>query len=74
MIHMEEKELVDALNRFLKGLSKEQRVVFVRRYWYMDSIAEIAKRCACSENRIKSMLFRERSRLKEYLRKEGFEV
>lgn len=74
VIHMEEKELVDALNRFLKGLSKEQRVVFVRRYWYMDSIAEIAKRCACSENRIKSMLFRERSRLKEYLRKEGFEV
>lgn len=71
---MEERELTDALNHYLKNLSVEQRVIFVRRYWYMDSIEDIAKRCACSENRIKSILFRQRGKLKEYLRKEGFDV
>lgn len=72
--YLEQEEFVLALNQFLKGLSVEKRVIFVRRYWYFDSTQEIAKRCQCSESRVKSILFRLRQKLKEYLKKEGIEV
>lgn len=67
-----EKELGDAISSFLKTISKEKRVVFMRRYFYLDSISEIAARCGMSESKVKSMLFRIRSNLKEYLIREGF--
>lgn len=64
--------LGEALNAFLGTLSTEKRNVFLRRYWYLDSISEISKRFALSESKVKTMLFRSRKRLREYLEKEGF--
>ncbi len=46
--------------------------MFVRRYWYFDSITEIAERCACSEAKVKTTLFRVRGKLLDYLKKEGY--
>ena len=49
----EGKEITRALNAFLGTLSQENRVLFVRRYWYVDTIAEIAQRYHMSETRSK---------------------
>lgn len=64
--------LKDALNGFLGTLSEEKRNVFLRRYWYLDSIADISKRFVLSESKVKTMLFRSRNMLREYLVKEGY--
>lgn len=72
--YLEEQELVDSLNRFLKNLDPEKRVMFVRRYWYMDAVSEIAVRCGVSESSVKTALFRIRKKLKAHLQKEGFEI
>ena len=61
----------EVLDRFLAGLSEEKRVVFLRRYFYTDSIAEIADRMQMSEGKIKSMLFRLRAQLAEVLKEAG---
>jgi RNA polymerase sigma-70 factor (ECF subfamily) len=57
----------DEINTFIKKLDKESRFVFMRRYWYADSISEIAKGCGYSESKVKSMLLRTRRKLKNYL-------
>ncbi|MDD2235225.1 MAG: RNA polymerase sigma factor [Desulfitobacteriaceae bacterium] len=67
----DEMILVKALNAFLVALPKTNRVVFVRRYWHLSAIKEIAKQYGMSESKVKSMLFRIRNELKEYLEKEG---
>lgn len=67
-------DLTDALNRFLRGLPLEQRRVFIKRYWYMSSVAETAAALGMSESRVTSILFRVRNKLKEQLTKEGFEL
>ena len=66
--------LADVLNRFLSTLDEQKRNIFVRRYWYLDSITAISKRFALSESKIKTALFRCRRQLKEYLEKEGYTV
>ena len=63
--------LSKAVSGFLRTLSAEKRNIFLRRYWYLDSIAEISKRYSISEGKIKSVLFRTRKKLFEYLVKEG---
>ena len=63
--------LREVLDRFLAGLSEEKRVVFLRRYFYTDSIAEIADRMQMSEGKVKSMLFRLRAQLAEVLKEAG---
>ena len=62
----------EALNRFLDGLPPLQREGFLRRYWYLDSIAAISERFALSESKVKTMLFRCRNQLREHLEKEGY--
>lgn len=64
--------LTDLLDRFLNGLSQEKRVVFLRRYWYNASVAEIARDMRLSESKVKSVLHRLRSELKRLLEEEGF--
>lgn len=64
--------LGEAINGFLGTLGEEQRNVFLRRYWYLDSIAAISKRFALSQSKVKTMLFRSRNRLRDYLMKEGY--
>lgn len=65
--------LTDVLNRFLVMLPQQQRRVFVRRYWYMDSIKEIADAYGMGESRVKMILLRERKELAKMLMKEGIE-
>ena len=62
------------INSFLAGLDREARIVFVRRYFYVDPLSEIAARLSMSESAVKSLLFRLRARLKTYLIKEGYDL
>ncbi len=64
--------LRDALNRFLRSLPVESRSVFLRRYWYAQSIVEIAAGYGMSESKVKSMLLRTRNKLRKLLTEEGF--
>ena len=63
--------LTEALNRFLAELSPQTRKVFMRRYWYFDSVKEIAQRYGLSEGSVKMQLTRTRHALKKYLEREG---
>ena len=67
-------EIAAAITAFLKMQKADDRVVFIRRYWFCDSIAEIAERFDMSESKVKSMLFRTRNRLKNYLESEGYHI
>ena len=71
---LEAKELTEAINRFLAALSREDRILFVRRYWYADSVSELASRTRSSPNRVSVRLFRLRERLRKSLTKEGLLV
>ncbi len=66
-----DKELTDALNRFLAGLPVRKRQIFLRRYWYFSTISEIAKDFGMSESNVKIILHRTRRELKIYLEMEG---
>lgn len=68
---MEGQEIGRVLNRFLGDLEKESRMIFLRRYWYADSVAEIAARYGISESKVKTRLYRLRLKLHRYLEKEG---
>jgi RNA polymerase sigma-70 factor (ECF subfamily) len=63
--------ITEALNAFLAGLQPANRRVFMRRYWYADSVEEIAKSCGMTVSKVKSILFRARKKLKSNLEKEG---
>ena len=62
------------LNDFLRSLQPNARSFFLRRYWYGESIREIARALGCSEGTVKSSLFRTRSALRQALDKEGIPV
>ena len=64
----------EAIDRFLSNISKEDRMLFVRRYWYADPICAIARRFAVSESKVKTNLFRTRNKLKIHLEKEGITI
>ena len=64
--------LRDAINGYLRGLKAEKRMIFLRRYWYLDSITDIAGRFSISESKVKTTLFRCRRELRNYLEKEGY--
>lgn len=66
------KELADKMNQFLKTLSKENRMIFVRRYYFADSISSIAKMLKVSNHNVSVRLHRTRKALKKYLEKEGY--
>ena len=68
------KLLADAIGIFLRLQSEEARNAFIGRYYYLDSVKEVAAYCGISESKCKTLLFRTRLGLKEYLRKEGFDV
>jgi RNA polymerase sigma-70 factor (ECF subfamily) len=62
------------IDRFLRGCDKTSRVLFVRRYWYLDSISALARRANMTESAVKSNLHRTRGRLRRYLEGEGVNV
>ena len=67
----EEKELSASIIRFLDTLSYEDRFCFLRRYWYADSVSDIAAMTHGNSHRISVRLFRTREKLYRYLREEG---
>ena len=69
---LDAQQLGQAVDAFLATLSKENRVIFLKRYWYGDSISHIAKQVSMAENAVSVRLHRTRKELKEYLIKEGF--
>jgi RNA polymerase sigma-70 factor (ECF subfamily) len=71
---MDDWMLREAINGFFATLNEEKRNIFVRRYWYLDSIANIAKCFGMSESKVKTTLFRCRNQLREYLIKEGYRL
>lgn len=71
---LEAKELGRILDSFLRTLSEDNQMVFLRRYWYVDTIAEIAVRYGISESAVLMRLNRTRSKLAVYLEKEGIKV
>ena len=68
------KELGRILDLFLRTLTPENRVVFMRRYWYADSIAEISARYGIGESAVQMRLSRTKAKLCTYLEKEGIRV
>lgn len=67
---IDELELTESLNRFLRGLPASKRKIFLLRYWYVLPVREIALQCGSSESNISSTLFRVRKELKLHLEKE----
>ena len=68
------RELGGIISAFLRQQKPEVRNVFMRRYWLMEPVKDIAARFSFSESKVKSMLFHTRNRLKKYLRKEGIDI
>lgn len=68
------EELQKTINRFVSGLPVTEGNVFIRRYFYADSIREISKRYQISENHVRVMLNRTRNKLRGKLEKEGYIV
>ena len=68
------RELGRILDAFLRTLTPENQMVFLRRYWYVDTIAEIAARYGISESAVQMRLNRTKSKLAAYLAKEGIRV
>ena len=66
--------LTETVNRFLRTLPDEARNTFIGRYYFFDSVKNVARYCGMSESKCKSILYRTRQRLKVYLQKEGFDL
>jgi len=70
----EAKELAGAISDFLDTIDKKSKRIFVRRYYFADSIEEIDKKFSLSENNVSVRLHRIRNKLKKYLVKEGYSI
>ena len=71
---VEDRELVRLINRFLYTLPERDCGIFLRRYWYVEPLENIAGRYGLKENTVKSSLFRTRKKLRAYLEKEGIDL
>lgn len=71
----ERSEIIrSVLSAFLRGLDPQTEILFVRRYMYLESVTDLAKRFELNENRISVKLYRARKKLKKVLEKEGVKV
>lgn len=68
------ENLKDLLGKFISSLGREEKRIFMRRYWYGETVQELAKASHCTQNRITGILFRTRNKLRKYLESEGYEV
>lgn len=66
-----DEELGRLISSFLRGETREVRGVFIRKYFFFDSVKDISKRYSFTESKVKSMLFHTRKKLAEYLRENG---
>ena len=69
---LDRRELLGAINEFLAALPDTKRRIFVCRYWYFDSVPDIARRFALSENHVYVTLHRLRMQLRRRLSERGF--
>ena len=72
--HVDRMILTELIEKFLRKQSEENRNIFIRRYWYYDSVREIAADFGVNERSIATVLFRMRAQLKKELLKEGIEL
>lgn len=72
--NVSDQQLGALISKFLHGENEAVRNVFIRKYWFFDSIEDIAKRYSFSKSKVKSMLYHTRLKLKEFLTKEGVEI
>ena len=70
----DEVALSEAINGFLASLPTRTRMIFMRKYWYMDSIADIAAAMGMGESAVKVTLHRTREKFRKHLAKEGITV
>lgn len=73
-LQTENGELRESLDRFLEGLDERERLLFMRRYWFMDSHETLARMFSISEGAVRQRLFRTREKLREFLKKEGIGI
>ena len=71
---LENRRVEQAISDFLWRQEEEKRVIFLRRYWYFESIDDICRRSGYSRSKVTSMLHQTRKKLRTYLEKEGIEV
>lgn len=72
--NISDEDVGRVISEFLRGQKEDAKNVFVRKYYFFDSISEIAKRYSFTESKVKNMLFNTRNKLKDYLIKEGVEI
>ncbi|MBQ9748155.1 MAG: sigma-70 family RNA polymerase sigma factor [Clostridia bacterium] len=72
--HLEREELRAVIESFLDAISREDRVIFMRRYWFSDTLADIAARVGLTEKNVSVRLFRLRERLRKHLMERGISV
>ena len=71
---LDARTLAALIDRFLEGLDREERVLFLRRYWYGDGLGELAKLFGISRHAASARLYRTREKLRILLKKEGEEI
>lgn len=71
---LDDLAFAEMINRFLSTLDVKKRNIFLRRYWYLDSVADIAARYGIGESAVKTMLFRIRKQLYNFLEQEGYRL
>ena len=71
---LENQRIEETIDMFLWSLEEEKRNIFIRRYWYFDSIDNICRRTGYSQSKVKSMLYQTRRKLRNYLESEEIEL
>lgn len=71
---LDARELGRILSRFVTTLPEDSRLIFLRRYWHLDTTEEIARRYGFTQSKVKTQLHRTRAKLYAYLEKEGIAV
>ena len=71
---MENRRIEQAINDFLRQQNRDKQTVFIRRYWYFESIDRISRYCGFSQSKVTSMLYNTRQKLKKYLESEGIQL
>ncbi len=73
-IEFSEEDIASLISGFLRGESSDARRVFVRRYYFFDSVKDICLRYSFSESKVKNLLMRTRNRLRKYLKDKGVSI
>ena len=69
-----DEDIGKLISKFLRSQKEDVRNVFIRKYYFFDSVKEIAERYGFTESKVKNMLFYTRNKLKDFLIKEGIEI